>query len=97
MPPLSAKAPRKRTLRAAGVPKRQRKQIRQAIRQGKPSGLKAAGVTDQRSRQAIRRGIRGRSEARAAQRQQMAQKQERRVRRIMPQGIRGSRRTGGGR
>lgn len=87
-------------LRQAGVKSRAKRQkIRERVAAGKPSGLKAAGVTRRGDRRIIKENIAAATATRTRRRasDRAAGQTERRVRRRLPQGIRGSRRTGGGR
>ena len=101
------KPPRRRrpSLARAGVTeKKTRRQIKRNIRAGKPAGLAAAGIQSQARRRRIRSRVQEqttrrsqirRRETRAAERQREERRRIRRVRRILPIGVRGSRRTAG--
>lgn len=90
-------------LKQGGVTdKATRKRIKGRILSGKKkTGLVKAGVSDSTQRQIIKSNVPVRAEARAKRKARASARTERRqvgrVRRILPQGIRGSRRTGGGR
>ena len=87
-------------LKQAGVKGRaNRQKIKERIIAGKPSGLKGAGVARRGTRRIIKENVTvaAATRARRSARDQASGQQERRVRRRLPQGIRGSRRSGGGR
>lgn len=93
---------KKPTLASVGIKdKSERRQIKRQIRSRSGSVPGLAGVGTQAVRRQIKSGVRQKAKTRAAARSQaQAQSQRRRarkIRRVLPQGIRGSRRTGGGR